>query len=196
MSDFEERLRSAPTLAPRSDHQETTVHQALHAFHRQQRRKRVVVPFVAAFLGSAACLAIAAVILRPERETPSLASEELSKEMIVQAYVELRETFPEGLAAIAFIDGEMQIYPGMVGATAAEPSYVEMKIGSKEVKVLAAQGTALPLIVDGATMTIEFMPDASGQPTVFGEDFYWSARAKFMPSGREVLKAEQMKLFL
>lgn len=197
MSDLEKKLRVAPKLEVRSEHQEATVQQALHTFHGRQNRKRVVVPFVASFLGAAAALAIAAVFFLSDKGLPQPNdTEALSREMVVQAYLELRETFPEGLAAVAFVNGEIQIYPGMVGADDVPPSYVEMTLGSTEVKVVAAQGASLPIIVNGNTVMIEFMGDASGQPAVLGENFYWSAHGKFMPADREVQNAEQLDLFL
>lgn len=197
MSDFEKELRVAPKIEARAEHQEATVRQALNAFHKRQNRKRVVVPFIASFLGAAAALAIAAVFFLNDKDLPQPNDKEvLSRDMVVQAYLELRQTFPEGLAAVAFFDGEIQIYPGMVGADDVPPSYVEMTLGSTELKVVAAQGASLPIVVNGSTVMIEFMGDASGQPAVLGEDFYWSARGKFMPTNREVLKAEQLELFL
>lgn len=197
MSDFDKELRVAPKIDARPEHQETTAQQALHAFYEQQNRKRVVVPFIASFLGAAAALAIAGVVFLLNGDGPAVQGEEpLSREMIVQAYLELRETFPEGLAAVAFVDGEIQIYPGAVGAGDVPPSYVEMTLGSTQVKVVAAQGASLPIMVNGSTVVIEFMPDANGQPAILGENFYWSAQAQFMPTDREVQTAEQLKLFL
>jgi hypothetical protein len=197
MSDIEEELGLAPKIEAREEHREATVQQALHAFQEQQNRKRAVVPFVASFLGAAAALAIAAVVFLFNGDKVQLEEgEAISREMIVQAYLELRQTFPEGLDAVAFVDGEMQIYPGLAGAAEAPPSYVEMTLGSTVVKVVAAQGASLPIVVNGSTVTIEFMDDASGQPAVLGEDFYWSAQAEFMPTNRAVQKAEQLNLFL
>lgn len=197
MNDIEKALRAAPKIEARAEHREATVQGALHAFHQALNRKRVVIPFIASFLGAAAALALAAVFFLSDKDLPLPNDKEaLSRDMVVQAYLELRETFPEGLAAVAFVDGEIQIYPGMAGADDVSPSYVEMTLGSTEVKVVAAQGASLPIVVNGSTVMIEFMGDASGQPAVLGEDFYWSAHGKFMPANRAVQTAEQLDLFL
>ena len=197
--DFEELLHRPPTLELREMHQEATVHRALHAYHEhQKKRSPMLLPFVASFLGAAAALAIAAILFWPAKQAPQVAESDpaLTRTDVVKAYVDLLEAFPEGLAALAFVDGEMQIYPGRLAAPTTEPTYVEMMVGDSRIQVVAAAGTTLPLQIDGVTLSIDFLPDAAGRPTVSGEDFYWSTGEYYLPPGKQVLEAENLGLFL
>ncbi len=193
MSDFESQFEAGPTLQPRVDHEQATVHLALQAFHARRDRKRVIVSFMASFLGAAAAIAIAGIFFfhaEPEVHR-TVDSGDLSRETMLQAYTELRDTFPEGLAALAWVDGQMQIYPGLVDGHSVQSAYLEMLIGTTPIKVVAAEGAVLPVEVDGATILIELLPDADGMLTVSGENFYWSASDRYMPANRRVLIAER-----
>lgn len=196
MKELEDRLHRAPSLGADSKHEKETIFRALHAYQEQQKRGPVILPFVASFLGAAAALAIAAVLFWPSKEMPQLAEADLSREAVVKAYVDLVDAFPDGLAALAFVDGEMQIYPGRFTKQSVEPTYVEMMVGTTHIKVVAAEGTTLPLEVNGVIISIEVMPDISGRPTVSGEDFYWSTSDYYLPPEKKVLEAEKLELFL
>jgi hypothetical protein len=200
MSDSEDNLKSAPSIQPDPARLEAATMKAMEAFNSQHERKRVIVPFVASFLGAAAALAIAFVLFqagqgRGGEQVPGDVSV-LSRVEIVQAYAELRGTFPEGLAAIVFVGDEMRIYPGQVGEGAVEPTYMEMLVESTRVRVVAAQGASLPVMVKGATVSFEFMSDVDDLPIVSGEDFYWSKNEQYLPTGREILEVERLALLL
>ena len=200
MSDSEDNLKSAPSIQPDPARMEAATMKALEVFNQQHKRKRVVVPFIASFLGAAAALAIAFVLFqagqgRGGEQVPGDVSV-LSRVEIVQAYAELRETFPEGLAAIVFVDDEMRIYPGQVGEGSVEPTYMEMLVGDTRVRVVAAQGASLPVWVEGAMVSLEFMSDIDGLPIVSGEDFYWSKNEQYLPFEREILEVARLEVLL
>lgn len=197
--EIEEMLHRPPSIEAKTGHQQSTVHRALQAYHAQQKRRSpIILPFVASLLGAAAALAIAAILYWPEKEGPQITQtgDSLAREDVVKAYTDLLDAFPEGLAALAFVDGEMQIHPGRFAGEAARPAYVEMRIGNTDIKVVAAEGTILPLEINGITLSIEFLPDAAGRPTLSGEDFYWSSGEYYLPPEKQILEAERLDIFL
>ena len=197
--EIEDMLHRPPSIDASEVHQQSTVHRALQVYHEQQQQRRpAVLPFVASFLGAAAAITIAVVLFWPDAQAPQIVDrgDTLDRVDVVKAYLDLLEAFPEGLAALAFVDGEMQIHPGRLAAPSTEPTYVEMMVGDSRIQVVAAAGTTLPLKFDGVTLSIDFLPDAAGRPTVSGEDFYWSTGEFYLPPGKQVLEAENLGLFL
>jgi|GEM_PF-5072428 hypothetical protein len=210
MNDSEDTLKRAPSIQPDPARLEAATLKALDAFQRQHARKRTLVPFVASFLGAAAALVIAFILWttgtggEPTQPTPpaqmaegsfeASTSSDLSRVEIIRVYAELRATFSEGLAGIVFVEDELRIYPGQVGEGAVEPTYMEMRVGDTRVRVVAAQGSTLPVLIEGATVSLEFMPDIDGLPLVSGEDFYWSSGEQYLPMGREILEVARLEV--
>lgn len=198
MKDLDKFFTLAPSIEVDPQHMDVAVSAAIEVFRAKQCRKRLFVPFIASFSGAAAAIAIGCALIfnnQPEARV-HFADSPADRADLLRAYSELRETFPEGLAGIAFANGELQIYPGQIGSGVVEPTYLEMLVDNVQVRIIAAQGTTLSVTVDGVEVSIDFMPDVSGLPIVFGENFYWSASEQFMPQGREVLNAERLEAML
>ena len=195
MKDLESLLKHSPSIETDKEKREATLRVARHAFTSRTKSKNKIIPF---FLGSlsAAAAILFGLFLYPNSQDTVAGDQNkpLTAEMIVEAYRELRETFPNELSAIAVVDGEFLIFPSDQTWNTEEPIFVDMKFGNTRVQMVATQGASLPLKIGSKIHQIECLTDASGEPTILGENFIWSGNEKYMPLGHEILNASKVRV--
>ncbi len=199
MNDYlENTLRHAPSLEPDQEKLQATFRLAVSAYrdrHQSTSVKKWALPMM---IATAASLMVMAGLFWAVRKAPEPLESApiLSREMVIQAYADFVGAFPDGLTAIVFIDGELQIFPGCFAAPGIHPSYLEIMIGDRSIKAVAAAGSTIPLELNGGVFLIDLLPDATGHTTVSGQDFYWSRSESYLPHGVRIVAAQKLEVML